>query len=121
MKLYQLLWMLLKHALHGRFRDEVCVSVECPGGDATGVVRDFYWETRADAFCMIQALSEDGPWHDPERIERLIEACSIGTAEAKALRDSVPDEVAQRILARSRELADVDEWVQGALRRMKDA
>lgn len=37
-------------------------------------------------------------------IERLIAASSLGTPEAVALRESVPDEVAARIVARSKEL-----------------
>lgn len=41
---------------------------------------------------------------DRRRIEELIEASSLGTPEAKALRDSVPDEVAKRIVARSKEI-----------------
>lgn len=36
-------------------------------------------------------------------IEELIEASSLGTPEAKAARESVPIEVAQRIVARAKE------------------
>lgn len=39
-------------------------------------------------------------------ILRMIEASSLGTAEAKALRASVPDEVAAAIVARSKEFAE---------------
>lgn len=39
-------------------------------------------------------------------ILRMIEASSLGTAEAKALRASVPDEVAEKIVARSKEFAE---------------
>lgn len=57
----------------------------------------------------------DGDWcdcwcHEKEaddvraRMEALIERSSLGTPEAKALRDSVPQEVVDRILARVREL-----------------
>lgn len=38
---------------------------------------------------------------DRARIETLIEASSLGTPEAKALRESVPDDVAAAIVARS--------------------
>lgn len=38
------------------------------------------------------------------RTEALIEASSLGTPEAKALRESVPDEVVDRIMARYREI-----------------
>ena len=37
-------------------------------------------------------------------IDELIEASSLGTPEAKAHRESVPDEVARRIVERSREI-----------------
>lgn len=36
------------------------------------------------------------------RISRLIDASSLGTPEAKSARDSVPDEVARRLVERSR-------------------
>jgi hypothetical protein len=39
-------------------------------------------------------------------IEALIEASSLGTPEAKAHRESVPDETVRRILARSRQISD---------------
>jgi len=66
MRLYQLLWQLLKHALHGRFRDEVFVAIDwnTPGssGSVAGAITDFRWEDDADAFCTIDAVSPEGPW-----------------------------------------------------------
>lgn len=41
-----------------------------------------------------------------ERIDALIEASSLGTPEAKALRESVPDERAAAIVERSKEIRD---------------
>lgn len=68
MTVYRLLWQLLKHALHGRGRDEVYVDVgwNLPDryGSASGVATEFRWESNADAFCMIEATSSDGPWSD---------------------------------------------------------
>jgi hypothetical protein len=55
---YALLWELLKHALHGRGRDEVHVLVEdgpyveLVGGPA----RYFSWTDDRDRFCVIQAV-----------------------------------------------------------------
>jgi hypothetical protein len=57
-KLYQLLWQLLKHALHGRFRDEVFVSISLPDGIATGRATTFTWEDDQDAFCWVDAEAE---------------------------------------------------------------
>jgi hypothetical protein len=57
-RLYQLLWQLAKHAAHGRFRDEVFVSIIVPEGIATGRVTGFTWEDDQDAFCMIDAEAE---------------------------------------------------------------
>lgn len=66
MRLYQLLWQLFKHALHGRFRDEVFVAVdwdtEAGSGSVAGAITDFRWEADDDAFCMIDATSAEGPW-----------------------------------------------------------
>jgi hypothetical protein len=41
-------------------------------------------------------------------IRRLIDASSLGTPDARALRDSVSDETARQIVARAEQLAD--EW-----------
>lgn len=41
-----------------------------------------------------------------KRIEELVERSSLGTPEAKALRASVTDEEAARVVQRARELAD---------------
>jgi len=66
MTVYQLLWHLLLHALCGRFRDEVFVGIdwELPhsSGSLSGAITRFYWEPRDESFCMIDAVSEDGPW-----------------------------------------------------------
>lgn len=110
MKLYQLLWTLIKHGLHGRFRDEVFVSVELETETRSigivGPVTSFEWTGDADAFCTINGTSEDDePWsEDPPFIDRLIEASSLGMPEAKVLRESAPDEQVDRIMARVRQL-----------------
>ncbi len=61
MKLYQLMWRLLVHALHGRFRDEVFISVSPKQGIGwiTGTVTDFTWVGDDDAFCVIEAVLDD--------------------------------------------------------------
>lgn len=68
MSVYALLWQLIKHVLHGRGRDEVCVSIEWDlpdrQGAVTGIAKDFTWVGDEDAFCSIDAVSEDGPWSD---------------------------------------------------------
>ncbi|QKW15465.1 hypothetical protein [Verrucosispora sp. NA02020] len=43
-------------------------------------------------------------------IRRLIEQSSLGTPDARAARDSVSDETAQRIVARAAQLAADDVW-----------
>lgn len=123
MKLYQLLWTLLKHGLHGRFRDEVCLAIDWNtpqrNGSVTGVLAGFSWESHPeDRFCTLSAESKDGPWSnsDEDLISELIEASSLGTPEAKALRASVPDEVVRRVLARSREIELAPEvWIDDPL------
>lgn len=67
MTVYRLLWELIKHVLHGRGRDEVHVAVDwddTPSGDGsvTGSITEFRWESDKDAFCMLEARSEEGPW-----------------------------------------------------------
>ena len=60
MRLYQLLWLLIKHALHGRWRDEVFVSIGFDGGGfVTGEVNDFSWTDDRDAFCIIDAAADE--------------------------------------------------------------
>ncbi len=44
-------------------------------------------------------------------IEDLIEASSLGTPDAKAMRERTPRDVAQRVVARSHELAAGGRWV----------
>ncbi len=48
---------------------------------------------------------------DRQRIEDLIEASSLGTPEAKAMRERTPPDVARRVVARSKELAREGRWV----------
>lgn len=50
-------------------------------------------------------------------IRDLIEASSLGTPEAKALRESVSDETAQRIVARAEELSGMRNAPCGQARR----
>lgn len=110
MKLYQLLWRLFVLGLRGRFRQDVfvAVSLETPVRDLamTGAITGF--DLADGTFIVIDAESEDPePWcEEPPFIYDLVEASSLGTPEAKALRDSVPDEVVDRIMARYREIAD---------------
>jgi hypothetical protein len=66
-KLYQLLWTLIKHGLHGRFRDDVCVSVllknEVRTIGLTGVIVGLDPVGKGEDFCVIAAVSEDlGPY-----------------------------------------------------------
>jgi uncharacterized integral membrane protein len=68
-KLYQVLWVLLKHALHGRFRDEVFVSIvldnEVRALGLTGPIVGFSAEVRREAFCFLDAVCEDKhPWSE---------------------------------------------------------
>jgi len=56
---YALLWELIKHVLHGRGRDEVCVTIDGDDPDtdpATGSASGFRWEGDVDAFCVIEAV-----------------------------------------------------------------
>lgn len=53
-------------------------------------------------------------------IEALIEASSLGTPEAKALRESVPVEVARKVVARSKEIGAINDAVRDALTRVRD-
>lgn len=48
---------------------------------------------------------------DERRICDLIEASSLGTPDAKAMRDQTPVEVARRVVARARELGAGGRWV----------
>lgn len=53
-------------------------------------------------------------WLDREKvgtseIEQLIEASSLGTSEAKALRARVPDETARAIVERSKQIGEEDQ------------
>lgn len=53
----------------------------------------------------------DQQWQSPrsgKTIEELIEASSLGTPEAKALRASVSDEQVAKVMRRYRELRDTD-------------
>jgi hypothetical protein len=109
MKLYRLLWHLLGLALRGRLRHDVLVSVllDTPERELglTGVVTGFDVLERREGFFIINAVSEDpDPWCEYPSIGDLIEASSLGTPGAKALRESVPDEVVDRIMARAREI-----------------
>jgi len=79
MKLYQLIWALLKHALHGRWRDEVYLAINWDtserSGAVTGAINGFTWESHPeDRFCLIDAESKDGPWSnsDEDRIAEMI-------------------------------------------------
>lgn len=73
------------------------------------------WNAWVCAQCAVPGLGDHVRWEDcPDyrdaasgltTIEDRIEASSLGTPEAKALRDSVPDETARRIVARSKEIA----------------
>lgn len=109
MKLYQLLWTLLKHGLHGRFRDEVYIAIDIENErrqlSTSAPITGFTWESRPDAFCIIEGATTEEPHsEDPPLIESLIEASSLGTPEAKALRELVPDDVVQRIIDRAAEI-----------------
>lgn len=113
MKVYQLLWLLLRLSLSGRFRDDVCLSVllEAPQRELglTGVITDVDLLCREEGFIVIGAKSEDPePWAEWPSVEDLIEASSLGTPEAKALRGSVTDEQVDRIMRRVHEI-DVHE------------
>jgi hypothetical protein len=71
MKLYQLLWTLLKHGLHGRFRDEVFLAVDWDtsvrSGSVSGAIVGFRWESHPeDRFCILSAESKDGPWSNSD-------------------------------------------------------
>lgn len=72
MTVYRLLRTLLAHALRGRGRDDVFLSIEWDlphhSGAVIGSIVDFSWESDADAFCMIEAVSEDGMWSDSSEI-----------------------------------------------------
>ena len=113
MKVYQLLHVLLRLVLAGRLRDDVCVSVhlETPERELglTGVITGVDLLNRREGFVVIEAESEDqAPWTECPSIDDLIEASSLGTPEAKALRQSVPDEAVDRIMARYREIRDAE-------------
>lgn len=59
MNVWRLLWALLKHALHGRGRDEVYVTVNLgPHGPLTGRAFEFDWVGDDDAFCLIHAREQ---------------------------------------------------------------
>lgn len=69
MSVYQLLWAMLRLALAGRFRDEVCVSVLLDSPDRsigiTGVITALDILPRRERFLIIDAVSEDPtPWHE---------------------------------------------------------
>jgi hypothetical protein len=49
---------------------------------------------------------ETGNYATGADIDQLIEASSLGTPAAKALRDSVPIETARTVVARSREIGE---------------
>jgi hypothetical protein len=77
-KLYQLLWTLIWHGLHGRFRDEVFVSVLLENEVRTiglvGPITGFDWTDDADAFCTINGVSTDpGPWTESPSSSDLVE------------------------------------------------
>jgi hypothetical protein len=65
MRVYRLLWLLIVHALHGRFRDEVhlCVTWDQGPSDgiASGPMNDFTWVDDRDAFCVISADADYAP------------------------------------------------------------
>lgn len=86
-------------ALLARRTDAIAAGTWPPGSAETGSV--------------VPAATPDGPGGAEgesglRHIDRLIEASSLGTPEAKALRASVPEDVARAIVARSKELGADD-------------
>lgn len=66
MTVYQLLWQLIKHALHGRGRDEVYLHITDDPADLeqmrllSGQLEDLTWTDNRDAFVVLSATDRDG-------------------------------------------------------------
>lgn len=75
MRLYQLLWLLFRHGLRGRWRYEVQSFVawspgqegHCVGGIAGGPVESLSWVDGDDRFVVLEAHCDARPDHSISR------------------------------------------------------